>query len=220
MKTKIRLARSAAVLGIGACMLTLPSLAQDCPELVGRWPYGPTVAVAVAGDYAYYGSGTALMVADVSDAALPQVVGGVVLPRMISDVAVSGIYAYVVDDENGLRVIDVSTPSSPSEVGSVSTPVGGAYGVAVGGGYAYVANQSKGLRVVDVDPPSSPAEVGFIDAPDNSLDVEVSGGYAYVAQYNDGIRVLDVSTPSAPAASPDRASASPSFRLNAAIALS
>jgi hypothetical protein len=38
-----------------------------------------------------------------------------------------------------LRVIDVSNPSSPREVGFYDTP-GWAYGVAVSGSYAYVAD--------------------------------------------------------------------------------
>ena len=77
----------------------------------------------MSGDYAYFGSGMALMVADVSDAAAPQVVGEIVLPGVIFNVAVSGSYAYVADDDAGLRVIDVSTPASPIEVG-FSTPRG------------------------------------------------------------------------------------------------
>jgi hypothetical protein len=42
----------------------------------------------------------------------------------------------------GLRVIDVSNPSSPREVGFYDTP-GNARGVAVSGSYAYVADGIK-----------------------------------------------------------------------------
>ena len=66
--------------------------------------------------------------------------------------AVSGGYAYVAADNAGLRVIDVSTPAVPVEVGSVSTP-GFALGVAVSGDYAYVAARGAGLRVIDVSAP-------------------------------------------------------------------
>ena len=54
-------------------------------------------------------------------------------------VAVSGNYAYVADDESGLRVIDITNPSSPFEAGYYDTP-GYASGVAVAGNYAYVAD--------------------------------------------------------------------------------
>ncbi len=110
-----------ALVVMGVSVLAVPALA-DCPELVGRWPFGATHAVAVSGDHAYFGSGTALMVADVSDPSAPVVVGQVGLPDQVGDVAVSGGYAYVADGQWGLRVIDVRTPSAPVEVGSIYAP--------------------------------------------------------------------------------------------------
>jgi len=86
---------------------------------------------------------------------------------------VSGNYAYVAGP--GLRVIDVSTPSAPVEVGSIGTPE--ATGVAVVGGYAYVVGD--GLRVIDVSTPSAPTYAGSVDAA--GLAVAAEGGYAYVA---------------------------------------
>jgi hypothetical protein len=112
-------------------------------------------------------------------------------------VAVSGSYAYVADGYAGLRVIDVSNPSSPREVGFYDTP-GYASGVAVSGTYAYVADRGAGLRVIDVSNPSSPREVGFYDTPGGAWGVAVSGTYAYVAAYDAGLRVIDVSNPSSP----------------------
>ncbi len=51
----------------------------------------------------------------------------------------AGTYAYVADDTAGLRVVDVSNPAAPFEVGFYDTP-GSAQGVAVAGAYAYVAD--------------------------------------------------------------------------------
>ena len=110
-------------------------------------------------------------------------------------VAVAGGYAYVADGGSGLRVVDVSTPSNPTEVGFYDTP-GGAEGVAVAAGYAYVAD-GYGLRVVDVSDPTNPTEVGFYDTPGSAHGVAVAGGYAYVTDWQ-GLRVVDVSTPSDP----------------------
>ena len=56
-------------------------------------------------------------------------------------VHVSGSYAYVTDGEAGLRVIDISTPTSPEEVGFYDTP-GWAVGICVSRSYAYVADGS------------------------------------------------------------------------------
>ncbi len=70
----------ATILVIGSMASTSTALAQDCPELVGRWPYGPAYAVSASGDYAYFGSGTVLQIADVSVPETPQLVAEVVLP--------------------------------------------------------------------------------------------------------------------------------------------
>jgi hypothetical protein len=64
-------------------------------------------------------------------------------------VAVAGGYACVADGGAGLRVVDVSDPSNPKEVGSYETP-GYATGMAVAGDYAYVTDEGAGLHVVDV----------------------------------------------------------------------
>jgi hypothetical protein len=103
----------------------------------------------------------------------------------------------VADGDAGLRIIDVSTPSSPVEVGFFDTG-GWAWGVAVSGSYAYVADGSDGLRIIDVSTPSSPVEVGFYDTGGESWGVAVSGSYAYVADAWNGLRIIDVSTPSSP----------------------
>ena len=156
MKHQRRTVQVAALVVITVCASASPALAQDCPELVGRLPYGAVSTVAVSGDYAYFNSGDALKVADVSDPSLPHVVGYVALPGPATDIAVSGGYAYVAADEQGLRVIDVSNPVAPVEVGFVDT-LDVAWGVAVDNGYAYVAGW--GLSVIDVSTPAAPVEV-------------------------------------------------------------
>jgi len=93
-------------------------------------------------------------------------------------------------------VVDVSSPSTPREVGYYDTPRG-ALGVAVAGSYAYVAD-GEGLRVVDVSSPSTPRGVGYYDTPGDALGVAVAGSYAYVACEMAGLSVVDVSSPSTP----------------------
>jgi hypothetical protein len=75
-----RVTRLAVAAAAAWCLSTAPARAQGCPELVGRSPYGPAYAVAVAGDDAYLGSGAALVVVDVSDPSSPLIVGEVALP--------------------------------------------------------------------------------------------------------------------------------------------
>ena len=62
---------------------------------------------------------------------------------LTEDVAHAGGYAYVAAGDSGLRVIDVSLPSAPSEIAFVDTP-GTCRGVDVIGDHAFVADGSGG----------------------------------------------------------------------------
>ncbi len=66
------------------------------------------------------------------------------LPR---DVAIQGDYAYVAAS-GILSILDISNPTSPSQIAYYDTP-GGAWGVAVSGNHAYVGC-SGGLRVINI----------------------------------------------------------------------
>jgi hypothetical protein len=114
-------------------------------------------------------------------------------------VVVAGNYAYVADGfANGLRVIDISTPTNPTEVGFLET-AGFALGVDVAGNYAYLADGGveNSVQVIDVSEPSNPTQVSTF----NIMGAEriiVEGNYAYVAVATGGLWVLDVSDPSNP----------------------
>lgn len=159
--------------------------------------------------YAYVADGDAgLRVVDVSDPAAPAEVGSYDTPGKAWDVVVAsgpgGTLAYVVDLDfsgvnNGLRIIDVSDPAAPTQVGSYSAGGGcWTWGVAVVGNYAYIANFGCGLRIVDVSDPTAPAEAGVWYGADPT-SVTVAGKYAYVGAVSGyGLRVLNVSDPVAP----------------------
>ena len=100
-----------------------------------------------------------------------------------------GTFAYVADNLSGLRVIDVSNPALPSEVGSIDTP-GTARSVSVVGGLAYVADGAEGFRVIDVSNPAVPVEIASIDTPSLANGVSVVGDLAYVADTVSGLRVI------------------------------
>lgn len=71
-------------------------------------------------------------------------------------VSISGNYAYIADYFDGLKIINISNPASPSLVvtyGLQST----AYDVAVVGNYAYVASYGRGLIICNIANPASPA---------------------------------------------------------------
>ena len=112
-------------------------------------------------------------------------------------VYVSGIYAYVANAYGGLRIIDISTPSSPSEVGFFNTE-DEANDVYVSGNYVYVTDIDGYLYIIDTSTPSAPSEVGRFDTVGWGFSVCVSDDYAYVVYGYYGLRIIDISTPTAP----------------------
>ncbi len=125
-------------------------------------------------------------------------VGAIDTPGEAVDVEVIGNYAYVADNQGGVRVIDISDPESPDEVGSYDSP-DASRALVISGGYAFVADGAGGLRVLDVSQPDDPNEIGAFE-PQMSMfvDVVVSEPYAYVADMFNGIRIIGVSDPENP----------------------
>ncbi len=180
----------------------------DCPDPVGRWPV-PVQAVTAVGTKAYLraylGSGSTFVVLDVSNPAAPSALGSTVVPSAISKIAVSGSVAYVAAGAAGLRILDVSDPAHPVEVGHVD---GLAYDVAVSGTHAYLAGAppgggAGGLSIYDVTNPASPVQVGSWTGGSTSMRVVVAGEFAYVASwstYEGFVTIVRVSDPTDPIA--------------------
>jgi hypothetical protein len=109
----------------------------------------------------------------------------------VENVSVTGDYAYVLGG-GGVRILDVTNPAVPVEVGFYDTP--GDYSpndVLFIGEYAYLAG-SVGLRVLDVSDPANVVEVGFYDTGGATRDVAFDGKYLYVLDGYSGLFVYEV----------------------------
>ena len=180
-----------ALLTLGAGVLTAAAQDQGGWKVVGQIG-GATQAVAVQGSYAYVGVGMRLVVLDVSNPSDLREVGVTPpFPHLVEDIAISGTLAYVAAGGAGLRVVDVSNPALPTEVGAWDSH-GYAQGVTVAGTIAYLADGPYGLRLVDISKPSQPVEVGSAYPMNYAFDVAVQGHYAYIAAAGAGLLIADV----------------------------
>lgn len=158
-------------------------------------------SVAVSEGVAYVADSFAgLDAIDVRDPALPVRVGGYrPTGGMVSDVAVSGSYCYLVDIGGvGLTIVDIHDSANPVKVSDTS---GGEMGVrmALQGNYAYVAAEVMGFMVFDIHDPTRPVHIGGYDwGPSPALDVAVSAGFAYVVVEDVGLAIFDVHIPAHP----------------------
>ena len=124
--------------------------------------------------------------------------GALEFPGNSYDVAIHGSHAYVANWLHGLRIVDISDPEFPADLGVVPTPSGYADGIVVTGSLCYVADGWGGLAVYDLADPASPTLLGSETIGGYADAVSVSGTLAVVAANGIGLRVMDVSDPSDP----------------------
>lgn len=140
---------------------------------------GSNSGIWVSGNYAYVTQPWAgVEVLDVSNPSSPAHAGRIAVLDSPRDIYVKDNYAYVTGGE--LAILDISTPASPSLVGTYDYgdlgPVDRLY---VKGKYVYLPN-SAGFRIVDVSNPASPKLAADYDVLE-SKGVYVDGNYVYLA---------------------------------------
>lgn len=165
------------------------------------------IKIQVSGDYAFVvrDGGINFFVINVSNPSLPSVVSSLSLPGALSNIVLSGNYAYITSNDNAqeLIVVNISNPSSPNITGTFNNPGNqNATGIYVVGSVAYVTfDGNNEFSLVNISNPSSPSLIRSLNLPSGANEVIVSGEYAYVVSNSDSeeLQVIDVSTPSSPA---------------------
>ena len=140
--------------------------------------------------------------------------------RYVTTAVIDGrTYALVASQtDNGVQIIDITDPASPSATASITNgtggfdELGGAYSVATavidGRTYALVASGTDdGVQIIDITDPASPSATASVTDGQGGFD-ELEGAasvttavidgrtYALVASYNDdGVQMIDVSDP-------------------------
>jgi hypothetical protein len=117
-----------------------------------------------------------------ADVPIVELVGQVQTTGACTSVAVEGSYAYLVDGKT-LRILDVTTPTSPAPVGTLTLSIASAIqSIAVWRGVAAAACGTDGLKVIDVTRPAQPQLIGtFRPSLFLAQAVAMRNGLAYVA---------------------------------------
>jgi hypothetical protein len=104
---------------------------------------------------------------------------------------------YVAYGTAGLRILDVSNPSSTTLLST--TALGGdSRGAVVSGNYAYIAARDSGVFVVDVTNAASPVKLNTLKTK-RANGIAISGNYLYVAAADSGLAVASITSPATPA---------------------
>ncbi|MFX0208065.1 MAG: Ig-like domain-containing protein [Candidatus Hodarchaeota archaeon] len=118
-------------------------------------------------------------------------------PGSAVGVYVEGNYAYIADEIGGVRIIDISDPTTPTFAAVYDEWNSEGYDVHVTGDNAYIAGGT--FYILDISDPTSPERIVSVAGTFNQgYDLDVAGNYAYVANGTYGLRVFDISDPSAP----------------------
>ena len=163
------------------------------PGGVGRCDIRWAEDVSLIGSYAYVvnGWGGGLHIVDVSNSTNPTEVSYYAMYDAMG-VAASGDFAYVTDGDT-FRVIDVSDPTNPKQVGRCGSgyPIFDYTDVAIHGGLVFVATASPGVQIIDVSAPKTPHVVGYYETGDCANGIAISSDdHVYVADEDDGIYIL------------------------------
>ncbi|MCF7809460.1 choice-of-anchor D domain-containing protein [bacterium] len=125
-------------------------------------------------------------------------VGSCETPGQADRVSISRNYAFLSNRDSGLRIIDISNPEEPDEVGVYDPNGVSIWSVYVRDDLAYLTAFGSGFYIVDVSNPEEPEELGHCNTPDDDFDVFISGNYAYIGCDEAGLRIVNISDPENP----------------------
>ncbi len=156
--------------------------------------------IEVSGSVAFllnYSSGE-LISLNINHPYSPFMIGSEDIPISPEDMLIEGDYAYIAHMTNGLSIVDVSNPVTPSleyqnEPGeNLSMP----YSIAKYDNYVYMAGEDNFGHVYDVSVPCSSYVVSEFDIYTMVKDIAIHSNYAYVA--GGFLQIFDLSDPSSP----------------------
>lgn len=163
--------------------------------------------IAKVGEYVITASTSyrGLQVYDVSTAAATKLVGEVVTEQSPTGLTVVGDRAYAPAAFEGVLIFDVSSPSTPVQIGRAGTP-GIAEDVAEyannGRRYLFVADYWWGVRLLDVTDAAGPKDLGVFDPTGvhaaHTWAVDVQGDLLAVADGVGGLALVDIADPQQP----------------------
>ncbi|WP_321420665.1 PGF-pre-PGF domain-containing protein [uncultured Methanomethylovorans sp.] len=199
----IAIAGNYTYVGQGNDLVILDLTDDTKPSEISRTSTPSTInAIALAGNYSYMANGeNGLIIADITDVSAPKITGNNSTGGVASDICVSGNYAYVIGS-NGLSIMSISNPSSPTYVSSYVA--GEMSDIAISGNNAYIISKDNmededfySLLIVDITNPVSPTLTGTYGIGEGG-SVAIVGNYAYVSS-GSGFMIVDVTDPVAPA---------------------
>lgn len=140
-----------------------------------------------------YQNSNVFQIINISNPAVPTIVGNTTSGFWLTDITISGNYAYVLNNAGTLEVIDISNPASPNNVTNVATG-SNPYAIYITGIYAsVVCAGSNTMQVFNISNPLAPTLIGTLT---NGLSfpqsVIISENFAYICNDNNSLTVAQL----------------------------
>ncbi len=175
-------------------------------------PSGFASKVTVNGTYAYVSNsdgvpnppGNSWDVFDISNLNAPTRVNGFdAFTWTTGKTIISGIYAYIGQGGDALRIYNITNPANPVFVGATNNSRSAA-GFRLSGNYVYAPVFNNGFQIINISNPANPVTAGWYGWPKDEASglfrcwgTDVLGTYAYVA-CDSFVRVMNISNVASP----------------------
>jgi len=155
--------------------------------------------IEINSEVAYIVDSSRFFVLSIEDLGRPFIQSEILLEGYPSDLKVKESYAYVVADDEGLYVIDVSDPTSPYIVNQHTDSLSGSRGIVLRDSLAFICDILDGMKILNI---SDPQDIEFISMFDSEIclleNLVLAGNYAYLANW-ESIIAVDISDITNPA---------------------
>jgi len=137
---------------------------------------------------------------DLSNPSLPTLIAPVDVELMMPywgwEIVCAGNYGYMVSEEDGFIILDLTDPMNVFEVSRFEMDY--ALSIVVSNGMAYIGSNSpqENFWILDISDPSYPLEIASYDAGDLVVLISVDQDLACLYVPGSGINIYDISNPS------------------------
>jgi len=153
--------------------------------------------VRAQGDYAYFTSSNGLYVVNITDPSNPQSLGAISGTGNLNleNLDLHGNILAVAAHESGVKLFDISNPSSPAIVANISA--NNAWTAVLDEEYLYIADEDK-ILILDISNVNNPTQTESIETGNAVKDLAIANGFLYAALGSDGVNIYDIKSLQSP----------------------
>ncbi|HDQ99942.1 MAG TPA: hypothetical protein ENN51_06635 [candidate division WOR-3 bacterium] len=169
------------------------------PTKLDSFKFGASFHTQVGNTLCGVGSNRGVTLVDVTRPESPTLIGYHLTPDITISLCAQDSLLYVAAYGAGLRIINISDPGQPKEIGAWMSPASHTHWVTLRENFAFLADGYAGLRILDVSNPHSPGEV-FWHRIGNEVatSIALADTIALIAWRNAGLRLWNVADPTQP----------------------